>query len=523
MVLFEWPHSDASCIQIGFLVLRTRLVTPADAPERKPTLGDQLLFNDRFRHVRADYEGWWGTASDLSRARAAIGDLRLHDTPALRGIWAQLLDRSATTDQSEESETWAMELFEGWSSLLQLPVVATDGRTYRVMPDDWHDGARQTLLGRVCTQPGGDEYPKSWLAYPDHRAFTWSGVILNESGESSPGLQHAEHCEAWRMLLNADVGESSNDTSPPRAFDVEWTRTRTYYRWAASGTYYGVCTHAGAMLIRRHGGSAVSHLAAIFNGLYLDMQLLLLYDRSVAFCLSASLARRARDRREKRGNPVELLGETELRSLLDYFSNVYRFPLISNQQQALELYALARRGLEIDTLIAEVETKIRATDEMLRSNEALGAAEERASEARRAAEESLRASEKQVALSHLGTRLAIVGTLLGSAALAIPLANTLVDGAFSLLTLRFCGGGPRCFVPRLPIVAIVSVAILFAILRLLHSKKNPFLLMSINLGTRLGRIIEEKEVRDRAVAGASEITPRVQVQGSSPPERQPSQ
>jgi hypothetical protein len=47
------------------------------------------------------------------------------------------------------------------------------------------------------------------------------------------------------------------------------------------------------------------------------------------------------------------------------FTNLYKFPLISNQQQAIEMYSLARRHLDVDELFQEVEEEIRSSHEFL--------------------------------------------------------------------------------------------------------------------------------------------------------------
>ncbi|MCI5163858.1 MAG: hypothetical protein D3917_17960, partial [Candidatus Electrothrix sp. AX5] len=54
--------------------------------------------------------------------------------------------------------------------------------------------------------------------------------------------------------------------------------------------------------------------------------------------------------------------------------NLYQFPLISNQQQGVEMYKIARESMDIDDLFKEVQEEISSTHEFLemRANRRLG-------------------------------------------------------------------------------------------------------------------------------------------------------
>ncbi len=52
-------------------------------------------------------------------------------------------------------------------------------------------------------------------------------------------------------------------------------------------------------------------------------------------------------------------------------TNLYRFPLVSSQQQGVEMYAIARKQLDVDELFGEVEQEIRASEEYLSSRDNL--------------------------------------------------------------------------------------------------------------------------------------------------------
>lgn len=463
VVLFEWPtaisrakekreaaddHSRAHLLELGFLVLRTRLIGVGNDPASFPTLDDQLLFNERFRYLRGDHSGWWKSDN------------------AVAGVWPSLLGEAANAPSTRcctMAESWGRELFEGWSGLLRIPLEC-DEEFFRLFPGEWEDGACQWLQGENASW-------QSWIAYPDHRAFTWTAVVLDEddSAIKPEQLQLAEQFSTWRRLLNVDEGDRRGESALPSKFDLDWTRDRTFYRWASGGTYYGFCGHAGAMLIR-FGSKAPAHLVSVFETIYLDMQLLLLYDRSIAFSLSGRLARLARERWTGIPRPADDERQREdanLRDALDYFSNVYRFPLISNQQQAIELYTIARRALDVDVLVAEVETKVRAWDDNLE------------------AEATMEAGKQQVELAQTAVRLTTVATLLGASVAAGPLAYVLGDYLIK--------GNAISSLKQLLAISLVFLLLLFLILFLVHWTRNPFVKLTSHLGKTMGIGMQKKK------------------------------
>lgn len=83
----------------------------------------------------------------------------------------------------------------------------------------------------------------------------------------------------------------------------------------------------------------------------------------MTFRFSESLSRLSSDMRRHGDALPEPLRERfdELRRELALFTNLYQFPLVSNQQQGLELYSLARKWLDIDQLFREVQQEIEST------------------------------------------------------------------------------------------------------------------------------------------------------------------
>jgi Mg2+ and Co2+ transporter CorA len=47
------------------------------------------------------------------------------------------------------------------------------------------------------------------------------------------------------------------------------------------------------------------------------------------------------------------------------FTNLYQFPLLSNQQQAVEMYSLARKQMDVDSLFEEIEKEIQSSHDYI--------------------------------------------------------------------------------------------------------------------------------------------------------------
>jgi Mg2+ and Co2+ transporter CorA len=54
-----------------------------------------------------------------------------------------------------------------------------------------------------------------------------------------------------------------------------------------------------------------------------------------------------------------------LRADFALFTNLYEFPLLSNQQQGIELYDIARRYMDVEGLFREIQEEIRSSHEYL--------------------------------------------------------------------------------------------------------------------------------------------------------------
>ncbi len=163
----------------------------------------------------------------------------------------------------------------------------------------------------------------------------------------------------WIKLLNVDFpADTAASTNNSRQFERDWAKERTYGRWEEWGTFYGFSYHSGAMLgppdkklpLWRH-----------FGQMYFDQTLLLLYLRVAIFRFSNELSTISSEARDPMGKNAQEQWLTDFQKLhwsFALFTNLYQFPLLSNQQQAIEMYSLARRCMDVDDLFKEVKAEI---------------------------------------------------------------------------------------------------------------------------------------------------------------------
>jgi len=378
-VLFEWPENgaracDADVLQTGFLIVEVHFAKdsgdPGD-PWRGPILDDLLELNELFRYWRRPFpehpdRGY----KDL------LGPLRI----GLAGDTDETIANCTRADAE-----W---IYTGrWSSLLDVPV-RIDATTWRL----------------VRAGTGVRSQPEDWAVYSDNRAFMWSCASVLDGGH---GLERAfgePSLEPWRFghwvkLMNVDEpAKSGRDrrgctealerrTNGSTSFEQEWARERTYRRWVHEGTYYGFTYHSGALLARPDHGLPVWHH---FGQMYFDQVLLLFYLRVTLFRFSRELTQFSERMRDCRQTGEGIEGWQEefqlLRQAFTIFTNLYQFPLISNQQQAIEMYALAREHMDVNGLYGEIQEEIHHTHDYLAAQTSLG-------------------------LAHTTTRLTVVATL----------------------------------------------------------------------------------------------------------------
>lgn len=367
LALFEWSqqcklenhgqHGDL--LASGFLILDVHF----PATQGGINLEDLLAFNELFRYWQEPFEN-----HDKEKGCSVIlGEVPIKpDAP---------VPRFAATSLQEK-------YFGRWAGLLQFPI-EVDGRRWRLLPPAWETEARKWVLGHAATSRPG------WAIYADSRTYVWTAAVLHAglgavrratqdapeaergtaSGECSdreepaavvPGPAHGH----WIKLLNVDFPKGGlAATHQSTAFERRWAEERTYKRWEEGGTLYGFGYHSGAML-----GAPVTgfNIVAHWAGIYFDQTLLLLYLRVTLFRFSSQLSKiSAESRRDSgRGRNDEWLRRfQDLRHSFTLFTNLYEFPLLSNQQQGIEMYEIARQQMDIKALFQEVRGEIHSTHE----------------------------------------------------------------------------------------------------------------------------------------------------------------
>jgi len=227
---------------------------------------------------------------------------------------------------------------------------------------------------------------QGWPAPPaDPRAFVWTAVTTpnGDGGVKaftawSTKAADIRNCGAVLKLVNVDSwreGALGESASAPSAFEKQWLKGRLFLRWARYGTVYGFSPHSGALLSEqprkpKEGDDETPPVVSHFFSLYFDQSLLLLYLRASTFGFSERLSDISSHAANKFANleaQRELSEEfSELRYAFALVTNMYQFPLLSSQQQGVEMYAIQRKALDIDELFAEVKEEIETTDEYLR-------------------------------------------------------------------------------------------------------------------------------------------------------------
>ena len=207
--------------------------------------------------------------------------------------------------------------------------------------------------------------------------YVWTCAVMKDGGNElrsrfSAPKAHAWEFGHWIKLLNVDAPtlkwQGNNRFKPPEQswqeqqfstdFEKKWAEERTYKRWEEGGTFYGFSSHCGAMLGH---DCKEPPLAEIFGGVYFDQTLLLLYLRTTLFRFSVRLNQittEAMDKIDGNKDSEWQIKFQVLRCEFTQFANLYQYPLLSNQQQGIELYTLARSQMDVDLLFKEIKDQI---------------------------------------------------------------------------------------------------------------------------------------------------------------------
>lgn len=348
VVLFEYPNNrdrqeqDFTTLRNGILAIKLSL--PVGTP-----FAYVLWLNEAFRYYKIPY---WSHTADLPRHEVIQG---------LPG--------------PDEKEDPAVSYHQMWADLLGRPLVEEDGTMWQLFPEEWKANAQgMALIQNEGRQPSLDDYltyvvpgmgrsgpwPQTWDVYPDNRAFVWTCAVLPFPGtfpdfsteRLSTGGISEDVMRKWFALLNVDrfLPDTLDD------FSYRWLRERTYTRWAQAGTLYGFNNYAVAMMSGNHWAPAIKH----FETMYLDMGLLMLYVRTTLFRFSHRIGEVTHATRDEISWCKDF---KRLRAEFSVFTNLYQFPLLSTQQQGIEMYTLMRKHMDVDEIFQEVQAEIAATHE----------------------------------------------------------------------------------------------------------------------------------------------------------------
>ena len=364
LVLFECsPRSvrenntddaDAQLLRNGFLIHE------AYFPETAPSFADLLRFNEIFRY-------WRGPNREHERYCA----------PELKSIAKGV---RAAKDCDGERPLYAAQ----WEDLMSIPVELMPGKAFAPIAP-----AETTLTTPDC------------MINPDDRAFTMPFAVVDgvksvappekqESQDGSPLCRSFLPAATavppratpgyWVKLLNVDrpkldENDRVDNLGLATDFEAEWADRRTYKRWAHDNSLYGFCEHSFAAMVSAtfKDGSTPIHgeppVALHFGKMYFDVTLLLLYLRVTVMRFSQRLHAITRTAEGESTTSREILRwERDFHKVRWQFlllENLYQFPLLSNQQQHLEMYTLHREWMNIKDLYTEIDKEVRSSDEFL--------------------------------------------------------------------------------------------------------------------------------------------------------------
>ena len=397
---------NRSPMRCGFLILDVSFAPydPKASPDSRthncvrPAFSELLYLNEMFRYWRPTYRG------HDKRMIGAFGQWSLcrpRRAPERAGVKDEVGPILKTSPSGGEARPPSpMEIyFERWARLLDYPFELSPSsqdtpRRYLFFDRDCADQARKvaatlisddTTRSRSASSRSGTSVESGlrhsgWLLASDPRVFVWSCAVTKEvtairnaaprfepGWESSPheGLsQHGDALERtphWVQFLNVDRPSFG---SPPSSFEADWAWSRTYRRWSHGDTLFGYTMHSGVMTtVPRENPPTWRH----FADMYFNQVLLLLYVRAATFRFSRRLSWISSEdlNRCRSDHSRSTKAFSDMRWEFAHFTNIYQFPLLSDQQQSIEMYEIMRKQLDIDELFDEIQKEIYGFEEYL--------------------------------------------------------------------------------------------------------------------------------------------------------------
>ncbi|NBD95304.1 MAG: hypothetical protein GVY11_02360 [Gammaproteobacteria bacterium] len=367
----------------GFLILE---IYPAEPV----TLAELREFNETFRHLQLPWEEY-GEEQLEPRYRG----FRAHGLP-----WTSRVDVNLT-----DRVTWGK-----WLDLLEFPVRdrRSDRKTfYRIVPQSWISKAAsvtaheswagqdhalkpaepKALVWSCAVLDKKAQDARSKLLAPCNHAFELRSRLtyrsdrrrMERTARTSPELgdpkssRRARNVRAgdWIGFLNVDRPTAEppvrhEDLLDASGYEKDWAEHKsvTYQRWAHWGSLYGFTGHSGCAFLP---AATEPPFWKQWRTIYRDQALFLLYERATLFRFSRSISSLTQQRFEDEAGTgpekrrADRRFETnfrELRRNFVSFANLYQFPLLSTEQQSLEMYNAQRAALEVDPLYKEVQSQI---------------------------------------------------------------------------------------------------------------------------------------------------------------------
>ncbi len=391
-------NSENSILQSGLLIVEVNFpkTSTIDEHDLGFALDDFMHFSELFRYWQKPFDGHELKGDAYIDSKKIKQDGKGGYSTLLKGLKSkQILGDKCAENSANDQNIY----FDWWQSLLRQPVqfevVGKNSEKnlvyFNLFPSQWADNTKARIDGKNIKSASEEQERQDWLLHADNRTFVWTCALI---GKRYPGktvygadvlkIEFRKACnnlEAkdygyWTRLLNVDPPDGNGS----RLFEKEWTSERTYKRWEEWGTFYGYTPHSGAMLgapleDKTYFNADPPHQSdpfgppmwRHFSGMYFDQTLLLLYLKTTLFRFSLELHQMtSKAMKAGEGSKDKWLKDFQkLRWQFTLFANLYQFPLLSNQQQGLEMYTLQRKFMDIDDLFVEIKDEIQSSYEYL--------------------------------------------------------------------------------------------------------------------------------------------------------------
>ena len=335
LVLPEWPakieakseHASREVLRTGFLIIEARFLNEGCEWQMR----DLLAFNETFRYWRRP---WPGLEREVRKGFEGY-------------IYRDMVPGYDPNDP----------FFGRWEQWLRLPL-KVGGQFLSIVPGA-EDGTMWIKEARRWQE--SSEGKPGWIPYADNRTFVWTCALVKDDADKVRKNAYGN----WVKLLNVDPPKDTPESPlwDCTEFEREWAEERTYKRWEHDGTTHGFSYHSGAVL----GPADHEWIAGVFGKIYFDLLLILFYLRVTCFRFSRELCTVSTHLPvgEKTEGAPFVEEFRRLRLSFALLTNLYEFPLLSNQQQGMEMYAIAKRHLDVKELFDETRDKISAAHEFV--------------------------------------------------------------------------------------------------------------------------------------------------------------